>query len=131
MELLKAFSTSVLNYFHSWRCTNSVGNSSFLSSLAVICAYLLLILSRSPSEPGSVFSLTLHYVFEDSDKTSPLPSVFQTEQTWLPQPLLVHHVLQPSSQLDLHQFVNLSLMLESPNMDHTTDAASQVSKREK
>lgn len=84
--------------------------------LPIHCTSLIVWLHFLPVSPFSI----------GRKKNPPSPSVFQTEQNHLPEPLLVYHILQPSSHLDLHQFVNLSLFIGRSKLDSSMDAVSQV-----
>jgi len=61
-------------------------------------------------------------VLEGCYKITPEPSLLQTEQPQLPQPVLIGEVLQPSDDLrgpplDLFQHIHVLLVLGAPELD--------------
>lgn len=67
-------------------------------------------------KPGSIFSVTTHHIFEDSNKISPLPSLVQAEQT---QPAHLSWCTMCSSPLPLDSlhFTSALLILGRPKWE--------------
>lgn len=84
---------------------------------------IALVLSLCTSKKNiSIFSKPCDQRVADSNKVSPSLFLLQGGQTQLSQPLLVHHVLQPSCQLcapplNLSSHINILLVLEIPKLD--------------
>ena len=90
------------------------------SCVSVCASYL--VTEHLGKEPGSIFLTPSVQVFTDIDNITPEPSVLQTGQSQLSQPFLNGEMLQSCNHLsgpllDSLQYVRVSLVLESPELD--------------